>query len=222
MKKYLLILFLVLTANCFGQSREFIRNAIKKHGECRNVAITRTNGDLMLYGRNGWAATGCPEGLTDALDKYNEDGDYIDDVQLTEDGDWLILVGNNGFQWNNIPYSLELKLREFNEDGEVVLSVTFNDNGEWIIISRDHFAASNEAIRSWLKKGNEKHGMLWAACITDDAAVAVYANGYSFMGNVPSSLKTALEKTKLDVFRLKIAGTSWFFADKDGEYEYSM
>jgi len=64
--------------------------------------------------------------------------------------------------------------------------------------------------------------MLWAACITDDAAVAVYANGYSFMGNVPSSLKTALEKTKLDVFRLKIAGTSWFFADKDGEYEYSM
>lgn len=222
MKKLVLILFVALANVCYGQGREFIRNAIKEHGECRNVAITQTNGDLMLYGKNGWAATGCPRDLTDALDELNEEGEYIDDVQLTENGNWLILVGNNGFQWNNIPYSLERKLREYNNDGEVVLSVTFNDNGEWIIISKDHYSTSNEEIRSWLKEGNEKYGMLWAACITDDAAVAVYAEGYRFMGNVPETLRSALRETDLDVFRLKIAGTSWFFADKDGSYHYKM
>ncbi len=206
----------------YGQGRSFIREQIQKHGECRNVAITKTNGDLMLYGRNGYAASGCPSSLTEALDRYNEEQEYIDDVQLTEDGDWLILIGNNGFEWSNIPYSLERKLREYNEDGEVVLSVTFNDNGEWIIIGKDHFSASNDEIREWLKRGNEKHGMLWAACLTDDAAVAVYANGYTFMGNVPESLKDALRETTKDVYRLKIAGTAWFFADTDGNYEYNM
>lgn len=222
MKKLVLILFVALANVCYGQSREFIRNAIKEHGECRNVAITKTNGDLMLYGKNGWAATGCPRGLTDALDELNDDGEYIDDVQLTEDGRWLVLFGDNGFQWSNIPYSLERKLREYNNDQEVVLSVTFNDNGEWIIISKDHFSTSNEEIRSWLKEGNEKYGMLWAACLTDDAAVAVYAEGYRFMGNVPDSLMEALRETDLDVYRLKIAGTAWFFADQDGSYHYKM
>lgn len=206
----------------YGQGRSFIREQIQKHGECRNVAITKTNGDLMLYGRNGYASSGCPSSLTDALDRYNEEQELIDDVQLTENGNWLILIGNNGFKWNNIPYSLEKKLREYNEDEEIVLSVTFNDNGEWIIISKDHFSASNDEIREWLKRGNEKHGMLWTACLTDDAAVAVFENGYSFMGNVPESLKNALRETSKDVYRLKIAGNSWFFADSDGNYEYNM
>jgi hypothetical protein len=64
--------------------------------------------------------------------------------------------------------------------------------------------------------------MLWTACLTDDAAVAVFENGYSFMGNVPESLKNALRETSKDVYRLKIAGNSWFFADSDGNYEYNM
>lgn len=222
MKKILFICMIAFANICYGQGREFIREAIEEYGECRNVAITKTNGDLMLYGRNGWAASRCPDDLTDALDRLNDESEYIDDVQLTEDGNWLILIGNNGFQWNNIPYSLERKLREYNNDGEIVLSVTFNDNGEWIIISEDHFSASNEEIRAWLKQGNEKYGMLWAACLTDDAAVAVYARGYRFMGNVPESLRNALQETELDVYRLKLAGTAWFFADLEGHYRYHM
>jgi hypothetical protein len=63
---------------------------------------------------------------------------------------------------------------------------------------------------------------LWAACVTEDAIVAVYADGYQFLGNVPQSLRNALNTTKLDVYRLKIAGTSWFFADKNGSYQYNM
>ncbi len=93
-------------------SREYIRSAIREWGECRNVAITRTNGDIALYGRNGCARSNVPSGLSDAITELNNDNEYIDDIQLTESGRWLIIFGNNGLQWSRIPYSLERKLRE--------------------------------------------------------------------------------------------------------------
>jgi len=215
-------LFLLISAASFGQGRSYIRQQISEKGQCRNVAITETNGDLMLYGQNGWAGTGLPSGLSSALNELNNKREYIDDVQLTERGRWLILWGDNGFRWSDIPYSLEQKLREYNNQNEVVTSVTFNDAGDWIIISQKYFAASDSRITEWLKDGNEKYGQLWAACVTNDALVVVYAKGYKYLGNVPESLKTALDKTRLDVYRLKIAGSAWFFADKNGNYDYTM
>lgn len=205
-----------------AQGRDFVRQKISEHGECRNVAITKTGGDLMLYGNNGWAATGCPQSLTDALSELNDEEEYLSDVQLTEDGRWIVLYGRNGFRWNDIPYSLERKLRECNNEGEIVLSVTFNDDNDWIVITEHYYSASDDAISQWLKEGNENYGMLWSACITDDAVVAVFAEGYQYVGNVPDDLKTALKDTTLDVFRLKIAGSAWFFSDVNGSYHYNM
>jgi len=215
-------LFVLISVSSLGQGRSFIKEQIRKEGECRNVAITKTNGDLMLYGRNGCARTGCPRSLNEVLTELNNDNEFIDDVQLTEEGRWLILYGNNGIRWNDIPYSLESKLREYNSKDEVIYSVTFNDAGDWIVITGKYYSSSDSRITAWLKEGENNHGELWAACITDDAIVAVYANGYSFLGEVPYSLKEALRNTKLDVFRLKIAGDAWFFADKNGRYEYNM
>lgn len=220
-----LFLFSVLLINChtaFSQSREYIRNAIEAWGECRNVAITKFNGDLALYGRNGCARSGCPNDLNNAIIALNNEGEYIDDIQLTDNGRWLILFGNNGIQWNDIPYSLEQKLREYNQMGEVITSVTFNDAGNWIVITTNYYSSSHTEVLNWLKKGNNKYGQLWAACVTDNAVVAVYEEGYQFIGNIPETLKIALKETTLDVYRLKIAGTAWFFADKNGRYRYNM
>lgn len=226
MKKILsffsLLLVLLSPSISMGQGRSFIKECIDKYGECRNVAITRTNGDVMLYGKNGWAANACPADLTRALRKLHDRGEYIDDVQLTENGRWLILYGNNGFMWNDIPASLEQKLHQYHDDDEVVTSVTFNDDGDWIIISKDYFNASSPEISDWLKEGIRSNGKLWAACLTDDALVAVYERGYSIAGNVPESLKRALKETNLNVYRLKIAGSAWFFANNIGTYHYNM
>ena len=217
-----LVTLLLFSATSIAQGRSWIRDQITEKGNCRNVAITVSGGDLMLYGRNGWAAKGCPESLTDALQYLNDNDEYIDDVQLTEDGRWLILYGNNGIRWNDIPYSLEQKLREYNEQREVILSVTFNDYGNWIVITKNYFSASDTEIQQWLKEGNDKYGMLWSACITDDAMVAVYKNGYKFFGNTPPTLKNGLDRAGLDVYRLKIAGKAWFIADVKGRYDYYM
>ena len=222
-QKSLLIVFTItLFGNSYGQSREFIRESIQKYGECRNVAITERNGDLMLYGRNGYATNGCPSELYQALKDLNNQKVYIDDVQLTEGGDWLILYDINGIRWSNIPYSLEKKLKQFNNNQEEITSVTFNDGGDWVVITTEHISASADWIQDWLVEGLNRHGQLWAVCITSDTMVAVYEKGYKFYGNVPSELRNALRDTKLNVYRLKIAGDSWFFADKNGRYQYHM
>lgn len=95
-------------------------------------------------------------------------------------GQWVILWGNNGFRWYDIPSSLEQKINQYNKDNEVVLSVTFNDVGDWIIISKDWFSSSDTRINDWIKEGGTEYGKLWAACVTDDALVAVYEGGFNF------------------------------------------
>lgn len=226
MKRYfylLIALVLLGPATSFAQnSREYIRNQIRNWGECKNVAITKYNGDLALYGRNGWAGTGLPSGLSKALNELNRDQKLIVDVQITDNGSWLILIGNNGFRWSGVPSSLERKLYEYNDRNDVVTSVTFNDDGDWIIISQEHFSSSASWIQDWLRDGLDKYGALWAACITSDAMVACYEEGYKFYGNVPSDLKQALQETDMDVSRIKIAGTAWFFGDGNGRYRYNM
>jgi hypothetical protein len=223
--KYFLISLsaIVFHAQSFGQGRTFIRDNINRTGECKNVAITKTNGDVMLFGRNGAAwGEGCPSQLVTAIKNLYNENELIDDIQLTESGRWLILYGDNGFIWNNIPYSLEKKLREFNDKNELVTSVTFNDAGEWIVISTNYISSSDTRISQWLKEGNDEYGQLWAACITDDALVAVFENGFRFLGNIPTDLQRKLAETNINVFRLKIAGTAWFFADKYGRFSYNM
>ena len=53
LKSLITILFLLISFSSFSQNgREYIREQIEVEGNCRNVAITKTNGDLMLYGVN--------------------------------------------------------------------------------------------------------------------------------------------------------------------------
>ncbi|MHC6204470.1 hypothetical protein ACYULU_14925 [Breznakiellaceae bacterium SP9] len=174
------------------------------------------------YGRNGWAASGIPSALESRIKALNADGQYIRDIQLTENGRWLILSGNNGASWGGIPDndSLLTKLRQYNDWGETITSVTFNDYGDWVIITKNYFAASDTDISDWLKEGSDKFGQIWAVCIADtDAIVAVFESGYRYLGDVPENLKNALKNTDIDVYRIKIAGSSWFFADENGYYE---
>ncbi len=201
-------------------SRQYIKNAISNWGSCRNVVITDTGGDMALNYRNQYAAQGIPTSLGKALEELNEKGEYIDDVQLTEGGRWLILYGNNGFMWNDIPNDLEQALHEYNDNAEVVTSVTLNDYGGWIIISTEHIKSSTEKIRSWIIEGMEQYGGLWAAHLTNDGFALCFERGYRFAGNVSSKLKDELQRTTLNVFRLKFtSGGSYFFADKEGRYE---
>lgn len=219
---FMLFIAIPSDADAQGRNRNYIKERIREYGECRNVAITKRNGDLMLYGENGWAASGCPKGLTEALRKLHDNGEYINDVQLTENGCWLILYGDNGIEWNDIPYSLEKKLREWNNNLEVITSVSFNDDGDWIAVSENYISASSTEIQDFVAEGMDSYGGVWATCVTDDAIVVVYEEGYRTVGNIPSTLMSKLKSTSINVYRLKIAGEAWFLSDGKSQYDYNM
>ena len=216
------VFMMATTANAQEGSRAYIKRYINQWGECRNVCITKTGGDIALHGRNGYAYKNIPTALANKIQELHDDDEYIDDIQLTEDESWLILYGANDAVWHNIPSALERKIREYHNNGEIINTITFNDRGEWIIITDDRYAASSSSLIDWLSDGEDSHGELWTAQLTDDALIAVYDRGYKYRGNVPDDLRQKARTVSFDVYRLKMAGSSWFMADKQGHYAYNM
>jgi hypothetical protein len=204
--------------------RKFLRDKIREWGQCKNVAMTLTGGDVALYGTNGWAAAeGTPQDMTEKLSELNQSDKLIDDIVLTENGNWLILWGNNGISSYGTPPGLFAKLEKWNNEGEVITSVTFNDNGDWIAITKKKFAASSDKVIKYIKEGENKYGEFWAAHLTNDGLVLCFERGYQFFGNVPANLKNKLQETKINVFRIKfLSDGSYFIADFNGKYDYYM
>ncbi|MBQ9355871.1 MAG: hypothetical protein IJT98_01055 [Prevotella sp.] len=223
-KGLLLICALLMTATVINaQGREPLRRAIQRWGNCKNVAITRTNGDVALNGRNNYVVSAVPQELSSKLRELKRGGHLIDDVTLTENGNWVILWDTNDATWSSgLPQRLIDKINEYHRNGYVVRSITFNDNGEWVIVSDEYYSASSSALERWLQGGTENYGKLWTVAVTDNGAVAVYDRGFRYRGNVPEELKQALRETSYDVYRLKYAGSSWFFADNEGNFRYNM
>lgn len=231
MKKYLRLLVVLMAAmiatGAMAQdnSREYIRNTIQRWGQCRNVAITKTNGDVAIYGASGsgYACKDVPASLAKTLGQLRDDDKYIDDVQLTEQGNWLILFGKNSIRYHGIPEDLKETLKKAISEDETITSVTFNDSGDWILISDEYVRSSNDALQEWLSEGMEDLGKVYAACVTDDAVIVVFQEGYKYYGTVPVDLLDALKDTTIEVYRLKVSGGSWFFADMKGKnFRFNM
>lgn len=224
-RKILLFLWTLCFMGGFAQaqsSRDYIKDRIRSLDECKSVAITKTNGDAMIYGKNGYSAKGCPTGFTNALHELNEDGETIQDINLSESGRWLILYGDNGARWSSLYTDLENKIRKYNDARETITTVTFNDDGDWVVVTTEHISASDSDLQKWLADGCKEYGKLWTVCITDDALVAVYEEGYKLLGDVPQSLQDALTSCRSDVYVVKMAGSAWFFRATDGYWRYRM
>ena len=66
-------------------------------------------------------------------------------------------------------------------------------------------------------------GALLYVTLTDDAKIAVFERGYSYMGSYPEYLRETIRKSSFNPKVIKMAGDSWFFADATGSvYRYSM
>lgn len=217
---FVLTLFVYLPAMA-QTDREEIINCITEQGECHNVAITQTGGNAMLYGKNGWCAKDCPADFLEKLKELQEKGKQIKDFQITEEGRWFILWGDNGVSGHDIPQKLEEKIRLGNLF-EPITSISLNDVGDWVLITENYYSASSQSIMDYLREGEDNYGELWTVCLTDNALAAVYENGYRWFGDVPEDCKEAAREVPFDVYRIKISGTSWFMADKEGHCLYKL
>ena len=98
MKKVILLFVSFAMVLCMQAepSHKFLEKQIGKHKNCKSVAITKKNGDALLYGDCGWATTKCPVAFSRKLFELSEWGDtIIQDIHLSELGRWFILYGNN-------------------------------------------------------------------------------------------------------------------------------
>ena len=227
-KRFFIIALLISVVNLgiWAQAptdRQAVKQAIANWGTCRNVAITRTLGDVAIANRNDYIANYVPDLMLAKLKSLNQDGKYIDDITLTENGLWLILYDTNGVAWSaGIPESLKNAIIEFHRKDYYVRSVSVNDKGQWAIVAKEDVKTSSQELTDWLKSNCERHGELWTVTVGEEGIFAVYANGSSKRGDFPEGLVDALSNTQLDYYRVKFAGTSWFFATEDGEFEYNM
>jgi len=223
----LLALFVSLfTISAFAQApedRSSVKNAIQKWGSCRNVAITRTLGDAAIANKHDYVAEYVPSEMFKKLKSLFENDNYIDDITLTESGKWVILYDTNDAAWSaGVPQAMVDAIIEFNENDYYVTSISFNDNGQWAVVSREDVKTSSDELTEWLNSYTDVHGDLWTVTIGEDGIFAVYQSGYAKRGEIPEDLIEALQNSELDYYRVKFAGSSWFFADEEGNYQYSM
>ncbi len=160
--------------------------------------------------------------MTSKLTDFNTRNILINDVVLTENGNWLVLYDNNGVSFSGTPNDLNKKIKEISSSEKIIISITFNDKGEWIIISSDDYTAYNSATMKWLKENEEQYGKLKAAHYSNSGLAAVFERGSNFIGDVPQNLKNKFKDTKLDILRIKFLNDgSFFLADKIGNFSYA-
>jgi hypothetical protein len=205
------------------KNRSEIASAIRSWGKCRLVAITEMNGDIAINGGNGYNSNGLPAAMLNDLKEIRDMKEAIQDISLTERGEYVIIYGNNGIRCsNNIPNAMYEVLKRMNNDREKITSAVLNDDGDWIVISEDSFNASSPELQNLMKEGLSQYGGIYSACLTNNGYIIVYEKGYKSGGDLPSTLGDAISKTTINVYTIKVAGDSWFFADKEGRYQMSL
>lgn len=205
------------------KNRSEIASAIRGWGKCRLVAITEMNGDVAINGGNGYNSNGLPAAMLNDLKEIRDMKEVIQDISLTERGEYVIIYGNNGIRCSNdIPNAMYEVLKRMNNDREKITSAVLNDDGDWIVVSEDSFNASSSELQNMMKEGISQYGGIYSACLTNKGYIIVYEKGYKSGGDLPSTLGDAIGKTTINVYTIKVAGDSWFFADKEGRYQMSL
>ena len=205
-------------------SRKYIKDFIDEAGGCRIAAITSKGADIAISHKNGYAfCNNCPSALASAIKEIRTKDYRINDVSLTDAGKWVVIYGGNGVRKNGIPDAMCDTLKRFNENNEEIYCAALNDVGDWVVISDKHYKASSTELMDWLSNVQREYGKLLYVSLTDDAKIAVFDGGYSFVGNYPKDMREAIKRSDFNPKVVKMAGDSWFFADEKGSrYNYSM
>ena len=211
-----------LNTDALRDSRNFILNSMRQWNQCRSVALTQTQGNAAIYGRNDYSYKDIPNSLGERIKQIVNANEYIEDINISESGGWVVITQNNAY-WDRINSNLGDKILEADRNKENILSVAFNDRGDWILVTNKKYSSSNSDIQSWLLEGTNQRGTLFSVNITDDGIIAaVHDKGWRIRGNAPQDLINALNSTNLTIRRIKINDRSWFFADENGNYSCSL
>ena len=212
------IFWLLVPVTVWGQDRSHIRNAINGWGRCLNVALTSTRGNVAMHGTSvSWA--GIPVELGNALQAEVNARNRILDVHITERGSW-VMVSSGRVSSNGTPTEFANTITRKSNERNPILAASFNDRGQWIIIAERTWTASDTDLTNWIRSGQNQHGNVVSACFRDDGLVVVFQRGVIGRGTYPAGMWDAARRLGGGV--AKFAGNSWFVADRNGNFSFSM
>ena len=225
MKKLLVVFFISVVLNAFvfpSSEGDFIHNYLEKTRTCRNGDITDNWGYLIFDGQGYCACIGIPRTLRDYIEEEQDAGRTIDDVCITERGNWFC-VGDK-FGGVGYPYSMWSKIQEFLQQGDRVTCAAFNDYGEWIVISDNHFASSDKSIQKEMRKANKKFGFIRAAAMTNSSCIIIAERGFRTKGDIPPGLHDYLtNKQRFDIRSIKFTERgAGRLTDGYSQYDYAL
>lgn len=219
-----LIVFILATISIFAQSdaSNYVHDFMQKLGYCKSGAITDNYGYVILYDRNSAVWAGIPQSLADYLKAEYDSGRTIDDVTITEQGNWLCLGDN--IQCSGAPQKMWNKMEDFLEQGDRINCVTFNDYGDWIIITDKHFLGSDEYITNVLIETKNKYGFIRTASMNNAGFIIVGNDGFVKIGNIPDDLAKYLRyEQTFDIKYIKYTEKgSWLLTDGNSRYQYYL
>lgn len=225
MKKKILIALLGLVTFCaFATSShaDYIHSFLEERRSCKGGAITTRQGYVVLSYDNGYAYSGIPISLGEAIKSEIANGFIIDDVCLTEGGKWLILGDN--IKWDGIPDALVNKIRSFLNNRERINCVCFNDYGDWIVITEKYYSASDQSIEDAIEVCKRKYGFIRTASMSNYGYVIVAEYGFVKEGTIPDELWNLLSKDvgfDINVVKFNYSG-SYLISDGNTKYWYSL
>ena len=111
-----------------------------KGTDIKYVAFAPDGGWILIWGSNGYTASGLPKSAIAEIRKLNDDSKEIKQLTFDSNGEWVIVYGENGLVWSDdADQGLIDQLKKLNDAGETIRQVAFSpDDGSsgigWIVL----------------------------------------------------------------------------------------
>jgi len=203
----------------------FLREQIKRWQELRNGTLAERSGaGVVIYGSNGYAYTGStPEALKNKIEEVNKANGKIEDVCVTENGDYCIIFDGNGYTAKG-PTNFLNELAGFNRRKEKIRSVAIADGGTWAIVGETNTKCANTTMLQFIINARNKYGTIYSVSLSNMGAIVVCCErGVAWNNYVPNNVIEAIKKANFSVRYVKFSTNGKFIiTDGNKTSRYNM
>lgn len=200
----------------------YIKESLKKYDQCRTGAITKSGPGVAIWGINGYSSNEyCHSDLKNALKEINSKEQTVNDVAVSERGNYVVVYGNNGYYYLGIPDEMVTWLQKYNKDKKNIISVAFTDEGRWAIVTENSYI-SDDYTGKVMDEAYAKYGYINSVSLSGNSVV-VCCDGGVYYKNAPKKLIERLNKVDFLPKVIKFTDNGLLLiTDGDKKYDYFM
>lgn len=200
----------------------YIKESLKKYDQCRTGAITKSGPGVAIWGINGYSSNEyCHSDLKNALKEINSKEQTVNDVAVSESGNYVVVYGNNGYYYLGIPDEMVTWLQKYNKDKKNIISVAFTDEGRWAIVTEDAYVTDGYTVKV-VEEAQAKYGYVNSVSLSGNSVVVCCEYGIYYK-NAPKKLIEKLNEIDFLPKVIKFTDDGLLLiTDGDKKYTYFM